>query len=222
MPQQHIFRWRAGGGWLVLSGGGPSDSDEGSSIIAHMLGHTHSLGPIAYIWAANDPDTADAEMDLLRDLGARTGYLVDIVTEEDDLLFTQLGEAGVIILGDGPNTQTLYDALPGVVLTSILGAFTRGATVFAIGQSAALWGTVRLVDDTVQPGLAWLTSALILPGYTPDHADMLREGIIVSAASYGLGLGAGAAIAFGPRGEVEVWGNRAITITLGQEYDPDA
>ncbi|MCD4686058.1 MAG: hypothetical protein K8S97_08995 [Anaerolineae bacterium] len=221
MPQQHIFRWRAGSGWLVLSGGGSNDSDDGSSIAAHMLGHTLSQGPIAYIWAANDLDTADAEMDALRELGARTGYLVDIVTEENDVLFTQISEAGVIILGAGPHTETLYDALAGVALDSILQAFAHGATIFAIGQSAALWGAFREADDTILPGLNWLDSSLIMPGYTPAHADLLRACITESAASYGLGLGEGAAIAFGPHGEIEVWGNRAITITLGQEYDPD-
>lgn len=222
MPQQHIFRWRAGTGWLVLSGGGSSDTEDGASIAAHMLGHTLSQGPIAYIWAANDLDTADAEMDALRELGARTGYLVDIVTEEDDILFTQISEAGVIILGAGPHIETLHDALPGVALDSILHAFARGATIFASGQSAALWGAFRAAENTIVPGLNWLNSALIMPGYTPEHADLLRACITESDASYGLGLSKGAAIAFGPHGEVEIWGNRAVTITLGQEYNPNA
>jgi hypothetical protein len=32
----------------------------------------------------------------------------------------------------------------------------------------------------------------------------------------------GAALAFGPSGELEVWGNRAITVSLGQSYNASA
>ncbi len=220
MPQQNIFRWRNGRGWIVLSGGGSTELDAVSHIAARVLGRTVSQGPLAYIWAAGDIEAADRDMDALRDLGARTGYLVDILTEDDTSLRTQLQQAGVIILGDGPDTLRLRHALPGVVLESIESAFERGATIYGIGQSATILGAYGIESAQIVQGLEWLTQAVIMAHYTPEQADLLREWIHESNATYGLGLGQGAALAFGPRGDVEVWGNQAITVTLGEQYHP--
>ncbi|MBN1681438.1 MAG: hypothetical protein JW966_14245 [Anaerolineae bacterium] len=227
MPQVNVFRWRTGSGWLVLSGGGTWASDDVVSIESKVLSYTLSQGPVAYIWAAGDIEAADRHMDALRDLGARTGFLIDIVTEDDDTLFEQLSEAGVIILGDGPHQETLRDALLGVVLRSMEQAFDRGATLYAVGRSAAVMGAQLATGSQALTGCDWLADAIILPQYTTGQADTLRDQVYHygrvhrNAGGYGLGLGEGAALALGPRGEVEAWGSRAITISLGQGYGPD-
>jgi len=218
MPQSHIFRWRDGSGWLVLSGGGPRESDDVLNIEVAMLGRTLSLGPIAYIWAAGDVDDADEHMDVLRDLGARTGYPVDILAEDDEALTREIGEAGVIILGDGPQSGLLRDALPGVTLSAIEDAFSRGTTVYAIGASAALFGAYSLFQGELAAGFDWLVQAIIMPDYDPEQADTLRAWVQRHPEGYGLGLGRGAALALGPHGEIELWGNAAITVSLGQRY----
>ena len=220
MPQANIFQWRAGIGWLVVTGGGALDSEDNLSIVAATLSRTVSQGPLAYVWAASDLESADRHMDLLRDLGARTGYLVDVLTEEDDELFRQLNEAGIIILGDGPRQETVRDALVGAAMRGIEGSFSRGATLYAVGASAALVGAYVADGDALVPGFGWLANSIILPGYTSDQADMLRHAVqrIEDGYGYGLGLGPGAALALGPRGEVETWGNKAITVSLGQRY----
>ncbi|NDJ76592.1 MAG: hypothetical protein GYB65_10070 [Chloroflexi bacterium] len=216
MPQVNVFNWRAGAGWIVLSGGGPIDSDDVNNIEARMLQHTVSQGPIAYVWAASDLEAADRHMDSLRELGARTGYLVDVVLEEDDALRAQLSEAGVVILGDGSRIERLYDAMSGVVLRGIEEAFRRGATIYAVGQSAAMLGALVPAGD----GFGWLANAVIMPAYTAQQADQLRDGVLRQPGGYGLGIAAGAALALGPQGEVEVWGNASITISLGQDFTP--
>ena len=220
MPQVNIFKWRPGSGWIVLSGGGDPASGDVQAIEAASLTRTLSQGPIAYLWAAGDVDTADRHMDLLRDLGARTGYLVDLVGEEDDVIYRDIDEAGVIILGDGPSTRTLRDALEGIALSAIAEAFERGATVYAAGASAGILGAAFVERGTLYDGFSWLASALIMPGYTTDQAADLRTWLRGVPEGFGLGLGAGAGIAFGPRGEVEVLGNSAVTVSLGQSYDP--
>jgi hypothetical protein len=217
MPQVNIFRWQAGNGWLVLSGGGAHDSSDVLDIEAHTLRRTVSQGPLAYIWAAGDIETADRHMDSLRELGARTGYLVDVLAEADDTLSRRLREAGMIILGDGPRVDTLRDALDGVVLDSMAEAFQRGATVYAAGSSTMAFGE-HMPDGA---GTNWLQGSIIVPGYTAEAADQLHERVQAHPRSYGLGLGAGAALALGPRGEVEVWGNESITVALGQDLQPD-
>ena len=217
MPQANIFRWQAGLGWLVLSGGGPLESEDNVSIEAAVLNHTVSQGPVAYIWAASDLESADHHMDLLRDLGARTGYLVDIVTEEDTAIFKLLSEAGVIILGDGPRQETLRDALAGAALRGIEEAFNLGATLYAVGQSAALAGAYISEGDVLIPGFSWL-AAFRHPARLHNRPGGTTARCVQQVENgYGLGIGQGAALAFGPLGEVEVWGNKAITVSLGQE-----
>ncbi|MBI5959226.1 MAG: hypothetical protein HY866_10855 [Chloroflexi bacterium] len=221
MPQVKLFRWRPGNGWLVLSGGGPTEAEDVQNIEASMLGHTLSQGPLAYIWAASDIEAADRHMDFLRDLGSRTGYLVDILTEEDDLLFRQLTEAGLIIVGDGAQREILRQGLMGTAIRGIEDAFLRGATVYVIGESAALFGAYLLESGAMIAGFNWLAQSFILPGYTADQAERLRECVQKTENGYGLGLGPGSALAFGPGNEVEVWGNAAaITVTLSQVFSP--
>jgi len=220
MPQVNIFKWRAGNGWIVLSGGGDWLDANVQAIEAAVLTRTVSQAPLAYVWAAGDLDTADRHMDALRDLGARTGYLVDIVTEGEDALYQQLSEAGVIILGDGPNTRTLRQALAGIALGGLEEALFQGATIYAPGASAGLLGAALVEQGALVEGFGWLESAVILPGYTPDQAGALRGWVPRVPGGYGLGLAAGAGIAFGPQGEVEVLGSGAVTVSLGQHYDP--
>lgn len=221
MPQAQIFRWRAGSGWIVLSGGGSWDSDDNFNIESHMLNHTHSAGPMAYIWAASDLETADRHMDALNELGARTGYLVDVMTESDDALTSQLSEAGVIILGDGPRPLELREGLIGPAMAGIEEAFRRGATLYAPGNSAALFGAHILGTGELFPGFGWLSNAIIVPYYDHERAQDLRAGLLAHPENYGAGLNEGAGLALGPAGQVEVWGNRAVTISLGQQYTPD-
>ena len=218
MPQLNVFRWQPGRGWIVLSGGGPPDSDDVQTVEARLLARTVSQGPIVYVWAANDPDSADRHMDSLRELGARTGYLVDILSETDEEVYAHLSEAGVIIIGDGPQQEALHDALSGVVLEAIRSAFSHGATIYAIGLSAEQFGAHRVGEQDLAPGIHWLEHAIVVSGYTPNMADGLHRVVRQMPHSFGLGIGHGAALALGPLGEVEVWGNAAVTVALGKDY----
>ena len=118
MLQNNIFRWRIGRGLIVVPGGGDPNSEDNLSITANLLSHTLSQGPIA---TSGPPATSSRPTCTWTccDLGARTGYLVDILTEEDDALARQLNEAGVIILGEGPSGERLQEALVGVALQAI-------------------------------------------------------------------------------------------------------
>lgn len=218
MPHLNIFRWQTGRGWLVLSGGGAWDSDAVQTIEAAVLRRAISQGPLVYIWAAGDLETADQHMDWLRDLGARTGYLLDIFSESDQELIERLGEAGVIIIGDGPHQDALRDALDGAVLEGLRLAFSRGATIYAVGLSAEQFGSLHLGNAALKPGIAWLQHAILIAGYTPEMAGELHQLIRQTPQHFGIGLGQGAALALGPRGEVEVWGNPAVTVSLGREF----
>src|SRR5260221_13564282 len=107
MPQANVIRWRDGAGWLVLSGGGDFESAEVGEIEAEALARVPAGDPGAYIWAATDVETADKHLTALEDLGAPTGFLIGVLTEDDATLREQLAVVGMVILGAGPDVTEL-------------------------------------------------------------------------------------------------------------------
>jgi cyanophycinase-like exopeptidase len=209
MPRANVIRWRDGAGWLVLSGGGDSASGE---IEAEALARVAAGDPVAYIWAASDIETADDELQALKELGAPSGYLVDILAEDDDSLRAQIGNAGLIVLGDGPNADTLRSGLLGAAVEAIEAAYDRGGIVLGIGQGAAVLG--GLLEE--KTALNLVEDAIIMPDYDQNEkAAHMRDLLARHPDSYGLGIGAQSALALGPAGEVETWGNKQITVVLG-------
>lgn len=215
MPQANVIRWRDGAGWLVMCGGGDFASGETGEVEAEALTRVQPGDPIAYIWAAGDVETADKHLAALDDLGGPTGYLVDILTEDDDSLRQQLSVAGLIVLGDGPNLRELRSGLLGAALEGVSAAFERGAVILGMGQSAALLGS--WLEDL--EGIAWVEGAIIVTSYEhPDQPARLRQLLLSHPNAYGLGIGIGSALALGPGGEVESWGEPKVTVTLGQSF----
>jgi len=208
MPQVEVLRWQNGEGWLVLSGGG----DVAGDIEAQALAHVPPGEPLAYIWAAGDVESADQHLDALDDLGAPTGYLVDVLTEDDDTIRNQISNAGLIIIGDGPNVKQLRSGLLGAAVEGMVAAFERGAVILGIGQGAAILGSF-MVD---QAGIGWVEGAAIAPRYNQEGvAAQLHDLLLKHPEAYGLGIATGSALALGPNGEVEAWGERQVTVKLG-------
>jgi hypothetical protein len=222
MPQSSIFRWRDGAGWLVLAGGGALDSDEASEIDGHVLLRTVSHGPLAYLWSAGDIEDADRFLEYVRDLGGRTGYLLDVLSEKDDDTLKQLGEAGIIVLGEGPQYERLHSALTGPVLTAIQNAYNNGATIYARGEMVmALAGWMPTTGGNLQPGIGWLDGALVMAPYSDKQSERMKSWLKdVIPDSYGIGIGQDAALALSPDGEIEIWGKKAVTVLLGQNLSP--
>ncbi|MBX3061947.1 MAG: hypothetical protein KF726_03170 [Anaerolineae bacterium] len=221
MPQANVIRWRDGGGWIVLTGGGDfrtTREDEGTNEIeAQALGLASAGKPMAYIFAASDIETADEHLALLEDLGAPSGYLVDALSEDDDTLRTQLEDAGLIILADGKQADQLRGGLLGAAIAGIEAAFQEGAVILAEGAGAQVLGGVY----GAKPGLGWIEGAAVVPYFdTEAGKQRLRDLLIAHPESYALGIGTGSALALGPNGEVQAWGKRQITVTLGSKFTP--
>src|SRR5574341_438648 len=162
MPQTSIFRWRDGRGWIVLSGGGNFQADETLDIDTAVLSRTVSHYPLAYIWTGGDIERGDRYLEYVDELGGRTGFLIDVMTEDDATIKTQLSEAGIIVLGDGIQIQRLYNGLAGAAIEAMQTAFDNGATIYAQGYSAMLLGAwFQASEDVLSPGLGWLTNAII-------------------------------------------------------------
>ncbi len=213
MPQANVIRWRDGAGWLVLSGGAESADGETADIEADALVRVKAGQPIAYVWAAGDVEAADKHLDALEELGAPTGYLVDVLTEDDDTLRKQLEIAGLVVLGDGPNVRELRSGLLGAAIEGIGAAFESGGVILGIGQGAAVLGAI--LGETT--GLNWIESAIVVPKYDQEaEQSRLRELLKKHPDAYGLGIASGSALALGPNGEVEAWGSRKVTVALGR------
>jgi cyanophycinase-like exopeptidase len=212
MPQANVIRWRDGRGWIVLSGGGDVTSSDAGEIEGAALNHAISGKPLVYVWAAGDIEAADRHLAALEELGAPTGYLVDVMSEDDETLKTQFAEAGVILLGDGPDAARLRSGLLGAAIDAIDAAYQNGAVILGEGAGAAVLGA--LLSD--KPGLGWLEGGLVTPSYEQaGSAEGLREALKKHPELYGIGLATGSALALGGEGEFEVLGNKQITITLG-------
>lgn len=215
MPQVNILRWRDGRGWLVLAGSSAQLDDREDvdfEVQAQALTRIAFGEPIAYIWAAGDADAADRHLALLDEMGAPTGYLVDVVTEDDATIRAQLNEAGMIILGDGGAAETLRAALPGAALEGMQAAYARGAVILGIGAGAAALGS--FVEGAA--GLGWIENAIVMPNYElPERTAALHRLLTAHPSAYGIGIGSRSALALGADGQVEVWGERQVTILLG-------
>ena len=221
MLQSSIFRWRHGAGWFVLSSSDHFRSDHREAIDSRMLNRCAADGALVYIWAASDLTTAEQYLTYISDLGGRSGYPLDVIAEDDDSLMTQLGEAGIVVVGDGPHRDNLYNGLHGAAIKAISHAYERGALVMGAGAGAEVFGQwlVDVAATLPRPGLGWLANAAVLTG-SPDNArqQALQHLLQEQPLAYGLDIGPDSALALGPEGHVELWGNRQIKVSLGRAY----
>jgi hypothetical protein len=209
MPAQNVFRWLDGRGWLVLAGGG-----ETGDIRAQALGRASADGGLACISLKGDP----LLLDDLEDLGAPSGYLVDLNTEDDKTIHDRLAEAGIIVIDSAPSVKEARSSLRGAAIEGIQQAFENGAVVLVEGVTAAAFGGwVLLSGGEVTEGLEWLENALVAPAI-PDLATYARPVLIAQPSAIAVGIGQGSALALGPDGEVETWGEKRVTIALGNAY----
>lgn len=221
MTQSSMFQWHQGAGWLVLGPQPDEQTGPFDAIEGRVLTRGSADGPLVYIWAATDLEAADNYLEYVRELGGRTGYPVDIVSEDDESLIEQLGEAGIIVIGDGPNTNRLFNSLHGAAIKGIQRAYEHGALVYGAGLGAEVFGKWFLRGSNARPreGFGWLANAALL---TDDNNVLMKQQLQrllqTEPTAFGLGIGANSALAFGPEGQIEAWGDQQIAISLGQAY----
>ncbi|MBN2472262.1 MAG: hypothetical protein JXN59_16175 [Anaerolineae bacterium] len=222
MLQSSIFQWHNGAGWLVLSGGGDFTTGETEAIDARMLTRSAADGALVVIHAAaDDPTGAEQYLTYLSDLGGRSGYSVDIVTEDDDTIKQALGEAGMIVISDGPNRTQLFNSLHGAAIEGITQAYARGALVMGNGIGAAVFGqwVLGLPASPPADGFGWLANSAVLAAPLQAAEKQQLQGLLHSTpTAFGLGIWPGSALVLGPERQVELWGRQQISISLGQAY----
>lgn len=208
-----IFRYPDGMGWLIFSGGYTS----GSPIRAHAIERAGKDGDAAYISFAED--TGDSLLEDMMDLGAPAGFIVD-VNDDNATIRKQLEEAGIVVVESGTSIDDMYSILLDGLADALLNAYQKGATVLIEGLVGALFGRWYLGDDgQVADGFAWVEDIFILPGLTSiQQSQPAQNMLIIQPEAIALTIAAGSALTMGTMKQIETWGEKKVTISLGSGY----
>lgn len=212
-----ILQWLSGEGWLVFSGA-DGRHPHTSAIRSQALARASSDGIVAYLSLAEDK--GDALMDDMEDLGAPTGYLVDLEQESPASITEDLKEASVIVIETGDSLERLAYALQGEALSAIRQRYEDGALILVEGLATHLFGAWSVGDDGMLfDALGWVRNAFIVPAATSsEEAPFAQEVLISHPHALAIEIGAGSALALGAGGVIETWGKRQVTVSLGSGY----
>ncbi len=206
-----VLKWLEGSGWLVLA----SEPDALSTIRGMAITRISAEGGVAYIGMSTE-DSEDLMNDM-NELGAPSGYLVDVLHEEDADIEQQIKEAALVLIPGYFDVEELRAALSGAAINAMKHAYERGAVILAEGNAASLFGAVFVVDNHTVPGFEWVKDAYIVPQVTSiTQHPIARELLAADVAKIAVGVGQDSALVLGPVGSVETWGARKITLALNQ------
>jgi hypothetical protein len=212
MDDQQVLNWLRGAGWLVLSGGQHRLSDVRAQALSRI---TLIDGGVVYV--VLDDDQVDDLIEDMGELGAPTGYLVNILTEDDDTIRAEMQAAALIVIPGESVPDDLHSALTGAAIEGIREAFMRGAVILVEGRSITVFGQTMLLESgDLSGGLGWVANALVVPAITTvAESEEVRRALAMQAATVAIGIAQGSALALGPDGRVETWGEKQVTIALG-------
>ena len=138
MREAAPFNWRSANGWIVLSG----HADYLSEIRARALSRAIAGGAIAYISLADD--MGDALMDDMAELGATTGYLVDLEENDNNEVYERLSTAAMIVLQADGAADLLMQLLRRTAVHALKEALNRGGLILFEGDAAAVAGELAV------------------------------------------------------------------------------
>lgn len=209
------LQYLSGSGWLIFSGGNTA----GSEIRAHAIARAKAYGVTAYISTADDG--GDSLLDDMVDLGARSGYFIDLEFDDPEEITEQLTTASLIAIEVGSSIDTLYHALRGAALEGIRQAYERGGVVLIEGLAANLFGRWLLSDEgQILEGFNWIVNAFIEPESTGiDDSRAVQTVLHEIEDAIAINIASGSALVVGAEGQVEIWGEeKSVTISLGRGY----
>ena len=232
MPQQGPLNWLDGNGWLIVSGGGDVLRGDIAHIDTRLLSLINLDRPMVVLLEGGARQDADDVLDYYTALGGPIGeaFALNTLTREHffsaDFL-TLLEEAGTLyICGDNPLPllQYLYKT---PAMERIQRGFTtlQALTIMVTGGNAATIGkwAIGPAPDYLQAiGLDFLKNTVVEPYFTrTEDAVVLRNINQLGPGILGLGIPERTALAFGPQGQVETWGQQPVTVVVSTSK-PDA
>ena len=207
------LEWISGSGWLVFAA-----ENTNSAVRAQALARMDSDGGVAYISLADDG--GDSLMDDMEDLGAPTGYMIDIELEDSATIRQQLKDISMVVLESGASLDRLARALRGSVVDALREAYEGGALILVEGLAVNLFGRWSVSDSGhVFEGLDWLKNVFIEPDVSSlEESRAVQMVLRAHPQAIALEIGVGSALALGAGGRVEVWGAGQVTVALGSHY----
>lgn len=215
MTERGPFIWQESPGWIVLSGA----ADPLGETRALALSRANAGGDIAYISLSDD--MADALMDDMADLGAPTGYLVDLEAADNNAVYAGLIEADLIVIDAAASPDRLLRLMRQTAVHALKEALQRGALLLFEGESVAIAGEYFLMPDgNFESGLGYVSAALIKHDDGPKSDEASLRARLALPEVVLIGIAPGAALALGPGGQLETWGDSDITISLSDMLTP--
>jgi hypothetical protein len=220
MAETPLLRWIASAdGWLIFSGGHTPGSEIRASALARAIGD----GAVAYISFADD--LADSIMDDMEDLGAPTGYLVDVLSEDAATINALLQPVSLIVIESGDSVNDAYRGLAPGTIQAIRAAYESGATIFVEGLAVNLFGRWVVADSgQILDGLDWVQNTFIEPESRGANDSRAVQAVLQqNPDAVAVNVASGSALALGPGNAVEIWGeDREVTLSLGSDYNTGA
>lgn len=225
MPQRGPLAWVEGEGWLILCGGGDWRRGETDVVDAHILSIANLDRPMVALFSEGDRETTHGLIEHFTHLGGPGGEALVLAgaqrqTLHEPRFLSLIAEAGILYLG-GTQPWILTRSLQNTpALARILkgyGTLQGLLIVGADGGAAALgaWIATAAPAAPTAPGLGFVRSAIIAPQFTgAQEAVALRAQLQQHPGFLGLGIPSGAALALGPQGQVETWGQGDVTAVV--------
>lgn len=209
-----ILKYLSGRGWLVFSGGNTA----GSPLRAKAIARAGAYGATVYISLAEDD--GDALLDDMEDLGARTGFFVDPRYDSPEEIAEQMEMASLVVVEVGSSLDALHSALRGAAVEGLKTAYQRGAVLLFEGLASNLFGRWIVSDEgALLDGFDWVQNAFIEPqSLGAEDSRAVRAVLSEMADAVAINIDAGSALALGANGQVELWGEGNVTISLGRSY----
>ena len=215
MLEKIPFNWLESNGWLVLSG----SKDTLSEMRAQALSRLNVDGAIAYISLAGD--LGDSLMEDMAELGAPTGYFVDLEDDDNNAIYERLKDASMIVIEPGDDVLTLKRLMTHTVIRALKEGLSLGALILFEGIASNLMGEyIVTLDGQMVKGLAFVNNVFISSNVDSilDVVDM--QAVYATAPqTVFIGIPYGSALVLGPDRYIETWGDRQVTISLGSGLD---
>ena len=168
-------------------------------------------GPIAYLSSADHNEIAQSTLEDMESLGAPSGYIVNPNFEEPETVYDLLTEAGIIVLEQDRSPLSVVEKLRGFLDQVLNVVHENGALILAEGASSTAFGSWLIEENELLPALSWLDDVLITTGKQNKLSGTPMTSLYLHIPDE-------AAIALGPDGMMEIWGNQDVQITLGSEF----
>lgn len=215
MLEKIPFSWLESNGWLVLSG----SKDSLSEMRAQALTRVNADGAVAYISLSGD--LGDSLMEDMAELGAPTGYFVDLEDDDNNAIYERLSTASMIVIEPNDSIYVLRKLMSQTVIRAMKEALNLGALILCEGIASNVMGELIMTEDgQISKGLSFVNNVFISSDVDSilDSMDMQRV-YETEPQTVFIGIPQGSALVLGPENYIETWGENQVTISLGSGSD---